>query len=89
MSRYINADELLKTLNREKIPYNSDINYFICHATTADVRPVVVGKWIDTDPSEPLDPRVTCSICGNTEVLNKANYCPNCGSDMRGEQINE
>ena len=37
MSRYIDADRLLSVLNENKIPYNSDINYFICHAPTADV----------------------------------------------------
>lgn len=45
---------------------------------------IVHGEWIDTDPSQPLDPRVTCSICGNTEVLFKGNFCPNCGADMKG-----
>lgn len=49
-----------------------------------EFRKVVRGEWIDTDPSQPLDPRVTCSICGNTEVLFKGNFCTNCGADMRG-----
>ena len=40
------------------------------------------GHWIDTNPDELLDPRVTCSECGNTEVLHAANFCPNCGADM-------
>ena len=43
------------------------------------------GHWIDTNPEEPLDPRQTCSECGNTELLHSANFCPNCGADMRGE----
>ena len=43
------------------------------------------GHWIDTNPDEPLDPRQTCSECGNTEILHSANFCPNCGADMRGE----
>ena len=41
------------------------------------------GKWIDTNPDEYLDPRMTCDQCGNTETLHKANFCPNCGADMR------
>lgn len=47
------------------------------------------GHWIDANPDEPLDPRQTCSECGNTEILHSANYCPNCGADMRGEENNE
>lgn len=45
------------------------------------------GHWIDTNPEEPLDPRQTCSECGNTEILHSANFCPHCGADMRGEVI--
>ena len=41
MSRYIDADLLLSTLNENKIPYDSDINYFICNAPTADVKEIV------------------------------------------------
>lgn len=42
------------------------------------------GEWIDYNPNEPLDPRETCSVCGNTEALHKGNYCPNCGARMKG-----
>lgn len=47
------------------------------------------GHWIDTNPDEPLDPRQTCSECGNTEILHSGNFCPNCGADMRGEADGE
>ena len=47
------------------------------------------GHWIDTNPEEPLDPRQTCSECGNTEILHSAKFCPNCGADMRGEADGE
>ena len=55
----------------------------------ADVRPVVRGKWkLDSDPGEPW--RYVCNICGEKTkdtVMGKprANYCPHCGADMRGE----
>ena len=38
------------------------------------------GKWIDED-------EMTCSVCGfecdDPYYLGDANYCPNCGADMR------
>ena len=61
----------------------------------ADVRPVVKGKWVQTggkySRNKMIDRRIlTCSVCGNVlsmEGVNAgrgdANYCPNCGADMR------
>ena len=62
----------------------------------ADVRPVVRGKWVpdydyaeyDFDGSTPLpEPRKfqdgwKCSLCGGY-MPSEANFCPNCGADMR------
>ena len=56
----------------------------------ADVVPVVHGKWIKVG----VWGRVyRCSQCGNFldfDAVNAgrgdANFCPNCGADMRGEQ---
>ena len=49
------------------------------------------GKWID--PSEKgvyrFDNKAyaECSVCGKKEFLGwLKNFCPNCGSDMRGEK---
>ena len=65
--------------------------------TAADVQPVVHGEWKQTGGKysrhKTIDRRVlTCSVCGNflcMEGVNAgrgdANYCPNCGADMRGE----
>ena len=44
MARYIDADALLETLNKEEIPYDADINYFIMHAPTVDAVEVVRCK---------------------------------------------
>ena len=44
---YIERKKLLDTLNEEKIPYNSDINYIITTIPAADVRENVKGEWID------------------------------------------
>lgn len=44
MSKYINRQTLLQTLNENKIPYNADVNYFITNAPPADVVEVVRCK---------------------------------------------
>ena len=41
------------------------------------------GKWIDTKGNTEWYAReYRCSECGDT-MLGEANYCPNCGADMR------
>lgn len=44
MSDYIKREALLKTLNKEGIPYNGEVNYFIMNAPAADVVEVVRCK---------------------------------------------
>ena len=63
----------------------------------ADVAPVRHGRWEEADWVEPychgfgtiITPKAAlrCSNCKNCfkkELLWKDNYCPNCGTDMRG-----
>ena len=69
----------------------------IQYMDAADVRPVIHGKWIHPGGKFSRDKNVdrrilTCSICGNMlsmEGVNAgrgdANFCPNCGADMREE----
>ena len=55
----------------------------------ADVRPVVRGKWKVSLHKTYYD--VSCSVCGinsffqvdEKDSVSYANYCPNCGADMR------
>lgn len=58
----------------------------------ADVRPVVRGKWLNDFCGKGRFSKriVQCSLCGNFLDLDgvnagrgDANYCPNCGADMR------
>ena len=47
------------------------------------------GEWI-YDGIRGRFPACKCSICGHYEnadwaLLQGANYCPNCGADMRGD----
>ena len=48
----------------------------------ADVRPVVWGRWIDTDN---YYQRWKCSVCGCHTRDARPPFCPNCGADMREE----
>jgi len=89
MSRYIDADLLLSTLNENKIPYDSDINYFICHAPTADVQPVVRGEWIPIgEVDKDNNQQVECSHChaGDLHAVGvEVPYCWRCGARMVSE----
>lgn len=53
----------------------------------ADVRPVVRGKWLPTKD----DNKKRCSNCDVITLIaqypfGEANFCPNCGADMRQEK---
>ncbi|MEE0898964.1 MAG: hypothetical protein U0L88_15220 [Acutalibacteraceae bacterium] len=56
---------------------------------SADVVPVVHGKWIDEDPAF-AEYFANCSVCGyEIDVHNERgyfNFCPNCGAKMDGEE---
>ena len=67
------------------------------YTPSADVAPVRHGRWEEADWVEPdchgfgtiITPKAAlrCSNCKNCfkkELLWKDNYCPNCGTDMRG-----
>lgn len=61
----------------------SDTEYdAICNsidkAPSADVAPVVHGRWMQSDH----DTLFACSICGDVIDVIKTNYCPNCGAKM-------
>ena len=68
------ADEIVEYQKIEDLP-------------TADVRPVVRGRW---EPGETVffcgveytAPR-TCSVCGRSALDEPWYFCPNCGADMR------
>ena len=59
----------------------------------ADVKPVVRGKWIvevkhhKDEEQDFYYQDIRCSECGAFRRISwyDVNFCPNCGSDMRGE----
>lgn len=55
---YIERKALIETLNKNNIPYNADVNYFIMHAPTADVVEIIYCK--DCKHRDPEDKK--CDI---------------------------
>ena len=70
--RLIDGDALIEKFNEavEEIP-------------TADVAPVVHGRWIEQEKYT-FGVMYDCSICNNRILDNghSWNYCPNCGAKM-------
>ena len=87
MSKYIDADRLIETLNKEKVPFNDDVNYFILNAPAADVQEVKHGRWRKERVSSTGYGSYgvyQCSICGAMfpDIGYGYDYCPNCGAKM-------
>lgn len=102
MTRYIDADKLIDDIrpfaeydsNRSNKDWVRRFEIAIDAQPTADVREDVKGKWIiKTDGFVIKRVWGVCSECGNTLDFSgvnagrgDANFCPNCGADMRGDQ---
>ena len=44
------------------------------------------GRWVDVEPAPHNLFYATCSVCGDRQTIEVANYCPMCGASMRGEE---
>jgi rubrerythrin len=84
VSRYIDADKGL----RSRIQIETGCNFvtadrIVESRPTADVKPVVHGKWEKNEHTF-----LTCNKCGFVNKYNRMQYayCPNCGAEMRGEE---
>ena len=62
---------------------------YLYELPTADVAPVVHGRWSDAGFGE-LPKHApygwACSVCGGISFNNEYIYCPNCGAKMDGGQ---
>ena len=97
MSRYIDADELLKRLSRKEADEGAALVNFVKKVVelriesmpTADVQEIKRGRWIVRQLPMPLSDGsmecVECSVC-HTHWDGGTNYCPNCGASMQGEE---
>lgn len=46
------------------------------------------GRWVDVEPAPHNLFYATCSVCGDRQTIEVANYCPMCGASM-DEVLNE
>lgn len=103
MSRYIDADELLETIQQHDYllatrngsidngMFTIGIKQAVDEQPTADVAPVVHGHWIDLWGNHGVEfIGWRCTACGHIECggADGANYCPNCGAKMNGGNTN-
>jgi hypothetical protein len=83
MAEYIEREAALEAAKKSHLYF--DLKPIINSIPTADVRPVVRGKWtLNKDGSG------TCSECGFVQnscwdLDNWDNFCHHCGADMREE----
>lgn len=98
MARYVDieCDAVTEVLPRRAFKTRRDIQDFLDNIPTADVAPVVHGRWDDsgryTFPSGNAAVRCTNCGCALTESeyhLNNWNYCPVCGAKMDGGADND
>ena len=90
MERYINANALLKDLEREVELADDwktahEIYNVVKYFPTADVVERKKGKWETTRPDAPMFGFYYCSLCGRKRTSPQDHFCPNCGADMRKE----
>lgn len=86
--KYIECDAAKEAVYKIIVPawVHAAFKSCIDDVPAADVRPVVRGNWVAVDFHT-----VKCPICGfemdimkvNDHILNHANFCTNCGTDMR------
>ena len=79
-----NLKRLETMLNNGKFNFLLNENRAI--NTSADVAPVVHGRWIEQEKYT-FGTMYDCSICGDRILDNghSWNYCPNCGARMDGD----
>lgn len=86
--------EFIKTCSIEHVDINSVAIFYetimkIINSVPSAEPERKTGEWM-YDGIRGRFPACKCSICGHYEnadwaLLQGANYCPNCGADMRGD----
>lgn len=86
MSKYIDKEQLLKTLNSQALDYyNALINKIIIDMPTVDDAKASNGKWI-LGKSECIYFCSRCSYAAHPREVDEWKYCPICGTRMDGDK---
>lgn len=107
MPRYGDLDALMEVIRENDYPladrtnsidrgmFTVGIQQAVDELPTADVAPVVHGRWIDMQDDDTTEGMWRCSACGDDRyfdfmVTNPIDcgcyYCSNCGAKMDGTQ---
>lgn len=54
----------------------------IVNGKIVKVQEVKHGRWVDVEPAPHNLFYATCSVCGDRQTIEVANYCPMCGASM-------
>ena len=91
MADYIKREAAIETVSTMALVVDERLMIIrrINALPSADVKPVVRGRWM-VRPREKWQTFDVC-VCSNCKVVEyfnegwkRFNFCPNCGSDMRG-----
>ena len=89
MAEYIEREATCKGCVRYGMGETLCADCVVKNAPTADVAPVVHGRWIEKEELY-FDVMYDCSACGESFCFiegnpsnNLYNYCPNCGAHMK------
>nr|DAT64311.1 MAG TPA: RimK-related lysine biosynthesis protein, Probable-dependent amine/thiol ligase family Amino-group [Caudoviricetes sp.] len=82
MSEYIKKEDVLEIVKHTRGDYAAAFSE-IRKLPTADVEPVVHGKWLPTNDKD----KKRCSNCDVIHLIcqypnGNINFCPNCGAKM-------
>lgn len=87
MIEYIRRADALKAMDCGNLHKGivDALQSLILDVPAADVKPVRYGEWVKpTILNGCVFPEMYhCSLCGMSIRMEKANYCSNCGADMR------
>ena len=90
MAEYIEREAVLDEYDRQHNGPPGGARKIIAEFPSADVAPVVRGKWIAD--GDGYHSTYNCSICGWKDWYpfnERHNFCPNCGAKMNEQTHND
>lgn len=83
MDKYIKESDLFKRILNVDFKHDYDGCIKFCQSIpAADVVEERHGRWVDVEPAPYSLFYATCSVCGDRQTIEVANYCPMCGASM-------